>query len=48
MTAIVWLRRDLRVRDHPALTASTVLIAATVLGQFAFLAALKSRPMAAE
>ena len=22
MTAIVWLRRDLRVRDHPALTAA--------------------------
>jgi DHA1 family bicyclomycin/chloramphenicol resistance-like MFS transporter len=33
--------------DHPALTASTVLIAATVLGQFAFMAALKSRPATA-
>ncbi len=31
--------------DHPALTASTVLIAATVLGQLAFMAALKSRPL---
>jgi len=33
--------------EHPALTASSVLIAATVLGQFAFMAALKSRPATA-
>jgi DHA1 family bicyclomycin/chloramphenicol resistance-like MFS transporter len=32
---------------HPALTASTVLIASTVLGQLAFMAALKSRPASA-
>ncbi|MBN9559256.1 MAG: multidrug effflux MFS transporter [Alphaproteobacteria bacterium] len=33
--------------NHPALTASTVLIASTVLGQLAFMAALKSRPASA-